>query len=341
MWIGVGVADGDNHALCHTLGVAASGSSKIIDCDGAAGADYQEMYSVENGIEWGDIVAPDGEKFVITTSSERVAKLVKSGSAQDILGVASNPDDVGDFNTIGYNIDEMDNPQPIALTGRVMTKVNLENGPISVGDRITTSSTPGIGMKAESSGMVVGIALEPIDTLASNSYQKIMVFVNPHWYGGNDPLSEPLTEEDEGVIFDLNVLFRNIVNKFAEVLGIVFENGVINVGNIITDKVDTKEVCFDDVCMDKDKLRMLLEEGGVYLPTPTTNPTPTPEPTVEPTPEPSVEPTPEPSIEPTPEVTSEPTPEIEPTPEVTPEITPEPTPEPTPEVTPEPEPPLE
>ncbi len=53
---------------------------------------------------------------------------------------------------------------PIALAGRVLCKVSVENGPIVVGDLLTTSSTAGHAMKAtdpaKSFGAVIGKAFE-------------------------------------------------------------------------------------------------------------------------------------------------------------------------------------
>ncbi|MBI4039324.1 hypothetical protein HY388_00670 [Candidatus Daviesbacteria bacterium] len=49
----------------------------------------------------------------------------------------------------------------VALAGRVPVKVSLENGPIEKGDYLTSSSTPGVAMKATKPGQVVGKALEP------------------------------------------------------------------------------------------------------------------------------------------------------------------------------------
>jgi hypothetical protein len=48
----------------------------------------------------------------------------------------------------------------IVKEGICYIKVNAENGKIMKGDLITSSSVPGIGMKATKSGMVVGIAIE-------------------------------------------------------------------------------------------------------------------------------------------------------------------------------------
>ena len=99
---------------------------------------------------------------------------------------------------------------------------------------------------------------------------------------------------------------------------------------IKTDKVETKELCIDDLCLTKDQLQQLLD-GNTVTPdyNQPTNPEPTPEPVVEPEPlppnptdtsggnnppaEPSVTPEPEPPVE-------------EPTPDPEPVVEPEPTP---------------
>jgi hypothetical protein len=55
---------------------------------------------------------------------------------------------------------------PIALVGRVKVKVCAENGPIRVGDLLTSSSTPGHAMRcpdpAAHPGAIAGKALEPL-----------------------------------------------------------------------------------------------------------------------------------------------------------------------------------
>ena len=56
---------------------------------------------------------------------------------------------------------------PVALIGRVPTKVTGENGPIKIGDLIVTSSKPGYGMRCDDydrcKGAVVGKALENLE----------------------------------------------------------------------------------------------------------------------------------------------------------------------------------
>jgi len=51
----------------------------------------------------------------------------------------------------------------IALTGRIPVKASLENGPIEPGDYLTSSSTPGLAMKATAAGQIIGTALTAYD----------------------------------------------------------------------------------------------------------------------------------------------------------------------------------
>ncbi|MBI3290635.1 tail fiber domain-containing protein [Candidatus Microgenomates bacterium] len=75
--------------------------------------------------------------------------------------------------------------RPVALSGRVPVKVSTENGSIRPGDSLTTSSTPGVAMRATKPGPVVGKALESFPASqgdAFGGYGKIMVFVNVSWH---------------------------------------------------------------------------------------------------------------------------------------------------------------
>jgi hypothetical protein len=65
----------------------------------------------------------------------------------------------------------------VGLLGRVPVKVSMENGPVSVGDPLTSSSTPGVAMKANRAGMILGYALEGADGEA-----KILAWIRPGPY---------------------------------------------------------------------------------------------------------------------------------------------------------------
>jgi hypothetical protein len=69
------------------------------------------------------------------------------------------------------------NEIPMAIVGIVPCKVSAENGPISRGDLLVTSSSPGYAMRATDQaklpGAIIGKALQPL----SNGKGKIEVLV--------------------------------------------------------------------------------------------------------------------------------------------------------------------
>ena len=74
--------------------------------------------------------------------------------------------------------------------------VNGESGNIKTGDPITTSSTPGIGMKATSSGMVIGIAQENYD-FAGNEVKLIAVQYGVRHYTSDSETQQLRMENEE------------------------------------------------------------------------------------------------------------------------------------------------
>ena len=83
---------------------------------------------------------------------------------------------------------------PIALAGRVPTKVSAINGSIKPGDPLAPSTVPGIAVKAVKAGPIVGMAMEAYDM---SGIGKIEVNVNPTWWGGAEvtvPVAPTSTE---------------------------------------------------------------------------------------------------------------------------------------------------
>jgi len=165
-----------------------AGASLIYDCNGAP-TDLAEYFGTEDvSIEPGDLVTTTGkaeEKIVVDvlgketiTSKAWIAKSAKPYE-KGIIGVVSTSPNLV-FGDDGV-FDEKDNPRPVSLAGRVPVKVSMENGPIGAGDWITSSSTPGVGMRATEPGMVIGMALESYN---KKEVGKILVLVNPHWSPG-------------------------------------------------------------------------------------------------------------------------------------------------------------
>ncbi len=145
--------------------------------NGGGGLDLAETYPI-NKNEHAQVA-----EIVSFGSSEKqngadVQNIKKSSSSYDnnAFGVtATQPglvlDDNGTYNKI-----------KVALKGRVPVLVTTENGPIKVGDPITASSKPGIGMKATRSGRIVGYAMSEWTSSDPNEIDHVILFVNPETY---------------------------------------------------------------------------------------------------------------------------------------------------------------
>jgi hypothetical protein len=127
--------------------------------------DYAERYVSTEELEPGDLVVAD---------KNGINKVKRSTSSQDIvLGIVSTKPG---FMTGGPAPDSY----PIALAGRVPTKVSSLNGKIEVGDFLAPSDIPGVAVKAVGKGSVIGIALESYDK-PGEGY--VSVFVNISYMG--------------------------------------------------------------------------------------------------------------------------------------------------------------
>ncbi len=148
-------------------------------CTGASANcndDVAEEFESLEGVEAGDIV------ILNTSEYKTVQHSLKPYDSQTIGVVSTKPTIImssGDFRK---------HPVPIALNGVAPVKVNLENGPIKIGDYITSSSTPGVGMKATKAGKVLGISLEKFDekSLNEKGVGKVIHFIDVHWWDADD-----------------------------------------------------------------------------------------------------------------------------------------------------------
>ncbi len=164
---------GTSYALCHSS-QSGTDDQKIVDCISNPTADFAEMYPVEQGVEFGDVMTL-GNKVVKTSKNEEIRQLIKANKPYDghAIGIVSNNYD--DFISVGHNIASNDNPMPIALKGRVPVKISDNSDPIEAGDYLTTSTDLGKAMKSTGDGVVIGRALESWDP--GSVKNQIMVFV--------------------------------------------------------------------------------------------------------------------------------------------------------------------
>jgi hypothetical protein len=164
----------------------------------------------------GDIVG-----FSVGTSSG----VVESASLQRApVGVVSSYGNIAGNST--GNI-------PVVTTGRVEVKVSTAGGAIAVGDAIAISSTtPGIGVRAQRAGYIVGHAVAAFDPVNGLGYcgtgsatstevtttcvGMVAVQVGPGWSEGNTTLFSDVTETVTDVAQAVTDLASDVFTKGAE-----------------------------------------------------------------------------------------------------------------------------
>jgi cysteine-rich repeat protein len=129
----------------------------------------------------------------------------------------------------------------VALIGRVPVKVSTENGAIEPGDYLTSSTKPGVAMKATQAGPVIGKALEVYNNSDPNQVGKILVFVNLTWYGGKSSeimINPDGTVGETSTINDAN--FASNLIAGVRQLGVDIVDGVIKATKLVVNEVKTK-----------------------------------------------------------------------------------------------------
>ncbi len=314
----------------------------------ATGADYAELYATnDNSLEAGDVVVLDSSLDVGVQKSTGM-------SASAVIGVVSTAPAM----VIGGIANSTVKAVPVALAGRVPVKVVIENGPIIPGDYLVASSTPGVAMKANGTGSVIGQAMSAYDAEGigfvltfvknfSTSEENLQVEdVTPtvNADGSSNGLSTLIATIQAEAAHDPIAILTTRIGSGTQLITDFMAARVTSIrgyfDEIFTRKIHTDQLCVSksdgtEVCVTGDQLQNAI--GGTVQSIPVSAPAPTPivEPAVEPVAEPQadviggVSPQGEDATAPRPE---EPVTELitesitEPTVELTP--TPEPTTEP-------------
>ena len=161
-------------ALCIEDGTAVCGSTPgtiYATNTTVQSADLAENYVSSQILEPGDVVVMEGQ--------DNTMAVIKSTSAyqKGLIGIISTNPGIT-LNSGAKTDNAHPNIYPLALQGRVPVNVSSINGPIQAGDDITSSSIPGVAMKASQSGQIVGKALDSYSNSDPNAVGQIMVFVN-------------------------------------------------------------------------------------------------------------------------------------------------------------------
>lgn len=131
----------------------------LITCN----SDVAETFGTDQRTEPGDLVV-----FIPEDRTFPAVQLTTRPYEGAIVGVVSTDPglvfDQGETRLSGDNSNLItDHKTVVAMVGRVPTKFSLENGPIAVGDPLTSSSTPGVAMKATQAGQIIGYAMQSSD----------------------------------------------------------------------------------------------------------------------------------------------------------------------------------
>ncbi|MBI2595348.1 MerR family DNA-binding transcriptional regulator [Candidatus Daviesbacteria bacterium] len=204
--------------LCHNGTDGATGVQDVGDCNQAGAGDLGEYYGSDGTLEAGDLVVIDPNKSASQEVHDRYGQISKAYVVKNtqsyqpqIIGIISTNPVFYSLSKDVFNAD--DKPVVVALSGRVPTKVSAENGPIHRGDYLTSSSTPGVAMRATQPGQVVGKALEDFGDVENcqngNSLEiencklkmgKIMAFVNISFADPANVLANMLLDSDGTLI---------------------------------------------------------------------------------------------------------------------------------------------
>jgi hypothetical protein len=278
-------------SLCvRDTGSCGTGAGEIYTTGGnVVSIDVAENYpTLDESIEAGDVVSLSLQTLsyispASSTTKETIGTLVKAeaGNGLTTLGVISTKPGL----LFGYDIKDVP-VRPVALSGRVPVKVSTESGPIKIGDRITSSSLPGTGMKATKDGVTVGIALEPFDGANSTTTSiigssstgsedkivktgKILVFVNLGYSRLDSEIATAANgdlamtnawsiDQSSGKVNvnffgDLNLNGNSIFNV-SKIIGMdgkwkIDEDGTLTAVRVITDELIAKNVKTETLCI--------------------------------------------------------------------------------------------
>ena len=142
----------------------------ILDADqGGEGRITTQVIEITGGSDLSenfDIQSPHAEPgMLVRIDPSHPGELIVSDRAYDrtVAGVVSGAGGVRPGMLMGQRHSKADGKHPVALSGRVYCFADARAGAIEPGDLITTSSTPGYGMKAtdpqRSQGAIIGKAM--------------------------------------------------------------------------------------------------------------------------------------------------------------------------------------
>jgi F0F1-type ATP synthase membrane subunit c/vacuolar-type H+-ATPase subunit K len=124
----------------------------------------------------------------ILTSTAKGAVPSATPYDSQVLGIVSR-----DAGIIISSTDD-ENSVPVIAEGAVYVLVSSKNGNIKKGDPITTSTIPGVGVKADTTGYILGGAMEDYTSNNATQVGKIAVNLSLHYFNSKTTLSGTLSD---------------------------------------------------------------------------------------------------------------------------------------------------
>jgi hypothetical protein len=195
----------------------------------SVGADYAEyMYTKDTSLRSGEIVKLD--TTVTEVKGGGIERVTKARDSEVIGVISTEPGFVGNIKDVNNILNNDPNWKLLSMVGQVEVIVNCENGEIRPGDRITTSSTAGEGMKADSGDVNIGIAQETYDTCDTQN-GRILVMITRNNEGINNKVQINMGENGEGgfrVSNEGKMQYKNADQEWKDIQqDIAVDDGVI------------------------------------------------------------------------------------------------------------------
>lgn len=170
------------------------------------------MYDVEGeDIKDGSLLSSSGTGVVLST-------IPYDGQ---ILGVVAR-----DAGIIIASDDVSENAVPVISNGQVYVLVSSQDGEIKRGDMLTSSTNPGVAVKANKSGYVLGYAMEDYADPDGTKVGKIVINLNLHYYNSRSTLAGTLSDILKLAVLPTKeaptALFKYIVAALVVLLSFLF-----------------------------------------------------------------------------------------------------------------------
>ena len=157
--------------------VTTEGNAYVDGAFTGGGADFAEYFPSS------DASLDDHHLVCQNTAASKKVVICAAGNTEPMGVVSTNPAFIG--NSVGDGTEDYRDDtryRLVGLVGQIDTYVNADEGAISIGDPITTSTlVAGYGAKAHGPVRIIGFALEP----KVSGRGLIKVLVQPQWYGGD------------------------------------------------------------------------------------------------------------------------------------------------------------